>query len=425
MKELFLLDDVKSRINMLVEEVEKNFTTISENLGGWHHYLRTQKVSPLGTALGLAILSYKVKKMDHRFLLGINLLEENINQDNGFGIKMIENGRISLTESTSFICLSLATILNNKVELTSEYKNKIIDIMKKCVKWLIDNENPFEGWGPRKGYKSRIFSTSIAIISLKRALESGIFNNASEPKLEAVLQTINSATDWLIRAQNEDGGWGEFAKNQESTAFHTSIAIIALKLTSMCTQKSCENAKKWLLTEWDEKYMWEKLENPVNIAETYDISLGNHEWSRAIWNHFPTAWALIALSILGESFATFEMFKSIKWMLKQTQKGYITRPTDPSPPIWAIWDTLSFFDIFVKFSGNKILGVPKRKQILLKCFRYSIFKGPYGYTILLLLYILVGFFFVLDNLLSTKDYFLGLLVPISLLLIDRLIKWKK
>lgn len=347
MKELLLVEDVKSVMNMLVDNVEKSFVLISEKLGGWHHYLGAGKASPLGTALGLAVLSYKTKRLDRKVLLGINLLETNINQDNGFGVKIVAGGDVSLTESTSFVCLSLITLVN-KVELTKECKDKVADLIKRCVRWLIDNRNPAEGWSSRKGYQSRVFSTSIAVITLQSALNAGIINETSEPQLNTVLEAIKNAVNWLIDANNEDRGWGELPKNQKSTAFHTSISIIALKPTIMIHENEIlKKAKKWLLTNWSGTYLWEKAGDATNLTEIYDISLDYYNWSRAIWNHFPTAWTIVALNVLGEDFKRLEMFKGIKWLLKQSKKGCIMRPTDPTPPIWAIWDALLCFDTFI------------------------------------------------------------------------------
>ena len=183
------MDDVRSAMDILIETVEKSFVMISEECGGWHHYLGSGKASPLGTALGLAILSYKTTRVNRKVLLGINLLENNSNQDGGFGLKIIKGGNLSLTESTSFISLALVKLLN-RVESTGKCKNRIKNIIRGCMNWLIDNKNPAEGWAPRKGYQSRVFSTSIALISLQHVLKTGMFTEPSDPQFGIVSQAM-------------------------------------------------------------------------------------------------------------------------------------------------------------------------------------------------------------------------------------------
>jgi hypothetical protein len=425
-KELLLLDDVENTINTLVSNVDQSFVMVSEELGGWHHYLTSRKASALGTALGLACLSYKIKRLNRKVILGITLLEKSINDDDGYGIKIIEGGKISLTESTSYICLSLIT-LSNRMELSKEYRNKVVDLIKKCVMWLIVNRNSGEGFGPRRSYESRVCSTCIAVIALQKALEANIINDVSEPKSDIVLQVIKDAINWLIDAKNDDGGWGELSKNQKSTAFHTSISIMALKCTRMVDEdRLFKKAKGWLLTNWNETDLWEKSGDTANLTEMYDIYIENQKWSRAIWNHFPSALAIVALHTLGNDFATVQLFKGIKWMLTQSRKGYVARITDSSPPIWAIWDTLLVLDTFVTFCESKFISLYEPKRFLVKAigFAFHVLRDFSGY-IILLLYVLVGLCLVLKNLLSTENYVIGLLVPISFIILERVIKGKK
>lgn len=416
-----MVDDIKNKMNILISEVETSYTKTSEVSGGWHHYLTSKKVSPLGTALALAILSYKGEKMDLEILSGLNLLNDKVNPDNGFGIKIIEDGHISLVESTSFVCLSLMTMLDH-IELTEEYTNKSIDLIAKCGKFLVDNINPFEGWGPRSGYQSKIFSTSVALIALQRALNGRFLDREPAQLLDSVSQRIEVASNWLIQVRNDDGGWGELGKNQESTPFHTSIATMALKLTNKHTDtnKILGNSKSWLLSNWDKKYMWENSENTANMTENCDISLGDYKWSRATWNHYPTAWAVATLISLGESFGSYEIFKSTKWMLNEIKNSHINRPTDPKPPIWAIFDALSVFDTFLKSTKSELLYVSKPKRVLFKYIKslMSFFYNHYGYVILFL-YILIGAFFELSRLLTLQGYLLSLFFPAILILIDR------
>ena len=423
-RELLLIDDVERKIKLLVNNVEKSFVMISEEFGGWHHYLFTKRVSCLGTALGVACLSYLIKSINQKVALSLNFLDKSINKDGGFGIKIIEDGRKSLTESTSYICLSLILLLN-RVELR-EYEQKVINLIKTCINWLIENQNPSEGWGPRKGYESRVFSTSIALIALQNSLKNNLLSKAFEQQFkEKILRAVNDGIKWLIRVRNRDGGWGELP-SKRSTPFHTSIAIMALNLSEKFDDRLIRKAKKWLLDNWDKKQMWEITENPTNITETYDILKDHDRWSRATWNHFPTPWVITALTASGEDFNRFEIFEGLKWLLKQAKKGYIIRSTDSYLPIWAIWDVLPVFERFKTQYQNRFRYYNKARQWILKLSKLSlkIITKLYAY-IILFLYITIGYFFVYMNKISIENYIFGLLIPITLLIIDKIIGAKK
>ena len=112
--------------------------------------------------------------------------------------------------------------------------------------------------------------------------------------------------------------------------------------------------------------------------------------------------------------------------MTHSKKGYIIRNTDSSPPIWAIWDTMLVFDKFIKNYKKKYISFSKPRRLILRGISsiLKIIKNIYGYLILML-YLIIGCIFVYKKIISVENYICGLFIPISLIILDKIIKWNK
>ena len=81
------------------------------------------------------------------------------------------------------------------------------------VDLLLARQNEDGGWGVDEGCESDSLSTSLALMALKVA-------NINAP-------AIQSGVNYLTSTQNPDGGWS-LAAHEESQVFHTSHALLAL-----------------------------------------------------------------------------------------------------------------------------------------------------------------------------------------------------
>ncbi|MEW6419741.1 MAG: CARDB domain-containing protein, partial [Nitrospirota bacterium] len=94
----------------------------------------------------------------------------------------------------------------------SSYQSKL----NQTISWLKANQNPDGGWGTMLGYTSTVGGTSLALIALSYAGESGI--------------EVARGVSWLLEAQNEDKGWGQIMGVPVSYDSSTAMAVWALSL---------------------------------------------------------------------------------------------------------------------------------------------------------------------------------------------------
>jgi squalene-hopene/tetraprenyl-beta-curcumene cyclase len=95
---------------------------------------------------------------------------------------------------------------------------------RRCVRWLISEQEPDGSWFGRWGV-NHVYGTGAAVPAL---IAAGVAPGET---------CIRRAVDWLQRHQNEDGGWGEDPRSYDdpawigrgsSTASQTAWALLAL-----------------------------------------------------------------------------------------------------------------------------------------------------------------------------------------------------
>lgn len=106
--------------------------------------------------------------------------------------------------------------------------------------------------------------------------------------------------DWLVRQQNDDGGWG-IRHGERSTAAHTAHAVEGMQAAHMpwACAGALDDAREWLLTTLPQAPLvpWiEHYQLPASIAAGLPRRLHS---ARLRWTHLPAERSLIALLGLG------------------------------------------------------------------------------------------------------------------------------
>lgn len=403
------LSDIERTINKSINTLIDTFKITGE-IGGWHQYIFEEKVGSVATSQGVACFAYTNKEFA-KIPLAINLLKNEQFNEGGFTLRILS--KFPIVESTSWVLLGIRDI---KTEIKEE-------IVAKGAEWLKDNRNDDSGWGPIKGMPSRVYATALAIWALLTA------NNR---KYQTIL---NEGIDWIKNARNSDGCWGELPRNDRSTPFHTAFVIFVLRLCGFSVDLDIiSKAINWLNDQWDKMNMWEFYKETTNLVEHYDVETAPN-WTRIIWNHFVTPWATIALLSCGV--LNKKVFKSIEWLISsQTNEGGWKTSNVGVLTLWAIHDALfcliSFLDHIANLQNYDSIELHSDVLVLKGEFSLErrlknlidltlIFMKKYWAGIIISLYLLIGWIYVLKNLLSIESYFLGLIIPISLLVIQWLI----
>jgi hypothetical protein len=322
------IEAARERIRSLME---KNVKRMGERTG-WHQYIDEDKVGDVATGQGILIMSYL--NYCYPFLPDLittlqqgQFCREVDNPDNG-GWVLLSSREMPTVEATVWSMLGLLA--------GGEPANTQSIQMGKA--WLVKNQNKDGGWGPRESLQSRTYTTFLVCYCL------GILENQG-PKEQ--LPYSQDAIKWLLKGQNEDGGWGE-GLGQGSSVVHTAYALLALhSLELELIANQIRKGVRYLYKHWDEKHMWEG----TLITERYEIPSTQQDdraWARVTIEYFPTPWAVTALLAVGESACDERIFSSIKWLLHtQNNDGSWTLDNIPRNRLWAIHDALLALNTFV------------------------------------------------------------------------------
>ena len=184
---------------------------------------------------------------------------------------------------------------------------------------------------------------------------------------------------WLLKAQNDDGGWGNIPNDQMSDVTSTSFALQTLTRIPVLHQegkKAINQGKTWLLTVKSEDHSWgyangkgctiaqtsEAIEGLIATGESRAALSSTHEWlvqhidedaqfverylinippikdTSIDWTQASRERGLIALLKLGSNITAPEVINSVREILdRQVDYKYWRIEVHPgSEPIWAL-----------------------------------------------------------------------------------------
>lgn len=318
------IESVYKKVSSLLDQDIK----ILDRRVGWHQFLGEKKVGDVATAQGILILSYINRK--HRLINNLvsTLHDSQItstgSSDYG-GWSFLSNRDSGTLEPTAWALLGLIASgeLSNSQTMTSG------------TEWIIKNQNTDGGWGPRQSLKSRIYCTFLACKVLRLI----------EPRMQFETDGKNKEViQYLFGSQNPDGGWG-CALGEPSTPVHTSFAIITLSQLGIDSHTiEIQKGIKYIYSQWKSDTKWEN----TTKFEQYEVPKSDTAWTRITFNHFPTAWVIIALLENGETIFKSEIFDSIKWIIQsQSTDGSWSLQDVPKNRLWAIHDAILAINSFL------------------------------------------------------------------------------
>ena len=146
--------------------------------------------------------------------------------------------------------------------------------------YILSAQNIDGGWGYFPNQPSIVEATSSIVIMLKDHKD---FQGSREHALK-----------WLVDSQNNDGGWGIKSNDQES-GWQTAWALIALKSSSEYS-RPIRDAESWLMDFGLDTL--EENETDITIRRQFNIDTNLYGWpwqsGQASWIE-PTAMTLLAL----------------------------------------------------------------------------------------------------------------------------------
>lgn len=417
-----IVDEVRTTSGSLMQYVLDDFRDEGRDLGGWHHHLGAHKISALGTGLGIGIVARICPADSRQLQRALRFLQTKQNEDGGFGIETVERATLSLVESSSYIALSLIGLI---AESKGGYEcGMASSILAGITSYLIKSRNPGSGWGSTCGDSSKVFSTAIAVQALSRCAGLPFEGEARDIFTEEDrLSAANRGSEWLLEASNGPA-WGPIP-NASPTAFHTAVAIVAVRSSQEDhAQEKLERSQKWLLEAWHPWRQWEHQSQIGNLVEMFDIpSMGDSSvYSRATWSHSPTAWCLLALCTDPIHRTTLPLVSAGRWLMRQSNDQSIAVLREPRPAIWAVWDAVQ---ALTRLHDHLLeAGRSSRPWHLLSWYLVLLIRRTTRKYALRLVLLISSVAVVLGYLAGkiSSNWLFGLFIPVLLIIVDEVRK---
>ena len=308
------------------EQIRSSIRTSLSNAGildvGWDQFLERRRVGTIGTALGFLALEAARMRLPPPEIDKIveTLLRRENHETGGWGIKSMEAvGSPSIVESTCYVLRALRS-----AGLTTNDEP-----IRRGIVWLLGNQGN-GGWGTTSGLPARLLPTTLAMEALTSCHD------------DESVSALRRATEFVVRAQNQDGGWGirpvsRGSPEETSTAPHTARAISALiRCGYPLRDQPIQDGLEWLrlsIQNWNE----------VGEIEY----LGDHEADRQRLDFKHTAHPLVLRAFLDTGLEPSDpiAIATIARIARQTTSEH--SGAFGGTPIWAAYDRVEILSRFV------------------------------------------------------------------------------
>ncbi|GAA3794181.1 hypothetical protein GCM10022226_11890 [Sphaerisporangium flaviroseum] len=388
--------------------------------GGWYHQLDMVPPGPTATGVALTAFHQCGETPEHladalRFLKARQIKSDDPLLDGGWA--MNTSFGLPVVEATGWVARYLGLA---RCGLAEDGPS-----VPRAYQWLVNNQNGDGGWGSLRGCPSRVWLTCLALRALAQL----------SPRSPAVKRGV----EWLLAQQNRSScGWGENA-TRSPTVTHTALALITLaEVGADRTGENIFGAYTWLETHLDASV----IDDPHARIESYNVT---HlvDGTPAVWHtillHYGMPIALSALlrhpgappaDLICAGFNTIARTQLEGGHWQNIQGG-------DSVSIWALWPfvqaladvrDLSPVRSADQITWSKELVVIQRQDAggrpltaLLRAQRWLAVTRFFARTwasLLLILSTLTGLVLVGIGRFNWKDYILGMILPIGLLVIQ-------
>lgn len=202
--------------------------------------------------------------------------------------------------------------------------------------------------------------------------------------------SIRNSVQWLLEAQNPDGGWGNLARDTKSDVTSTAYALRVLTRTVPVhpdVGTAMERGHRWLVGRQNNDYSWSResgksgslpyvshavdgllacgvhpssllpvrewassnIPEGVQFIDNYSVILPNGETERLIWTHLTDERSLITLLKLGVDITVPEVNLLVRRILDHQVDGKHWR-VDTLPntaPVWAIVEAVLALHLYL------------------------------------------------------------------------------
>ena len=262
-------------------------------------------------------------------------------------------------------------------EINHDSLKKAVNV---CVTWLCENyqetENHGYGWSDNSNEMLNIIRTSLAIICLNEEADFIQEHGNSTSKAEKLRRLTNNAVEWLIRIQNQDGGWGNIEPKYLDQEYQLTHAFTIEDLHYQCDSNAASTGYAMLAIASNETSK-KKYAYQIKKAFEYLVSTQNDDGGWAVFTevgvrngekytfrHFSTAWALqgIIINQMGDyqEECVIHGFEYLSKLQDENYGGWKSSP-DADNYTWATCNALSTIRLLknslAEINANKFLTI--------------------------------------------------------------------
>ncbi len=222
---------------------------------------------------------------------------------------------------------TLITCLALKALLDAEHPINS-DPIQRGIQWLLAAQNPDGGWGNlANDNRSDVTSAAYTMKVLIRVLS---INSDAE-------EALYRGQQWVLDSKHQDNSWTG-RDGTSGTLAHTSHAVDSL-LSSGIQRSNLIHVREWII---------DNINQDAEFLELYLASLPNAQSERLNWTHLSKERALIALLKLGSGISEPEVMETAKRILNRQMNGTYWRvDTMPnSAPSWAILEAVTSLHLY-------------------------------------------------------------------------------
>ena len=309
----------KVNIDHIVKEALKNLGLHCRRIKGkvgWHQYLGEGKIGTIATAQAILVFQYFKEHFNDQLKAINSILKSQLRSkdpeiDGGWEYVTNFPG-IATLEATCWALLALYQ------------SHRDHPVVLAGLNWLLRNAikgNVDEGWGILPGDVSRVYTTCLALKTLK------LYGKDNTDAYERGL-------NWLLKIQNQDKGWGSLP-DSASNIVNTSRVIITL------TANGHDNIAVRSAVEWLKKRTGSLQLAKVNIEQEYRECI-EFRGRKMYFHHMPLQNVLTALILSGNTRSDI-VFDGVNDLITDNNYYYWQHPSfkdGKRKPLWAIFDTL-------------------------------------------------------------------------------------
>ena len=250
------------------------------------------------------------------------------------------------------LCWAAIALLSSCMYI--KYKDSILITINELIK----TANPDGGWEYDVECHSKLiklFPTALALRTLILAK-----NKANLIKEKSLLieidEIINRGINWLISAQNNDGGWGIVKGDISNIGITAHILITLLDHHDHKNLQNIQRGISWLLSKQKENGEFPISEESFEVAE-----------NKFTFVHFSTPWAIIAVLKNGMEVDNVVVYAKIKNAmryligLQEDSGGWKKTSSDSFPFVWSTYNAIvalvmceKFFPLYPKDEGSNV-----------------------------------------------------------------------